>query len=211
MNRPIHFTDKKMEALSKQQGGVYEILYYKKNGHGIWLQEDITPIRNEQRIIVLFLVTFKDITPFKEPLEGPSVMSNLSKFARLAWTITKSRQTLPPSMQNNVGSSNHSSASNLNARGRSPGISSLLGNSSNSKSMPNMTPGAAGGGAGGSGTNGGGVGIGMGNWGGGGFYGPNRFTDSLPEYRHEPPKTPPHILLHYSTFKVSPNPMLSSI
>ena len=28
------------------------------------------------------------------------------------------------------------------------------------------------------------------------------FTDSLPQYRHEPPKTPPHILLHYSVFKI---------
>ena len=28
------------------------------------------------------------------------------------------------------------------------------------------------------------------------------FMASLPEYRHDPPKTPPHILLHYSTFKV---------
>ncbi len=28
------------------------------------------------------------------------------------------------------------------------------------------------------------------------------FLDSLPEYKHEPPRTPPHILLHYSSFKV---------
>ena len=80
-----------MENLSKQHGGVYEILYYQKNGQGIWLQEEIVSIRNEQNIIVLFLVTFRDITPFKEPLEGQSVMSNLSKFARLAWTITRAR------------------------------------------------------------------------------------------------------------------------
>ena len=54
-----------MENLSKQHGGVYEILYYRKNGQGIWLQEEIVSIRNEQGIIVLFLVTFRDITPFK--------------------------------------------------------------------------------------------------------------------------------------------------
>ena len=29
------------------------------------------------------------------------------------------------------------------------------------------------------------------------------FLDSLPEYKHDPPRSPPHILLHYSTFKVS--------
>ena len=28
------------------------------------------------------------------------------------------------------------------------------------------------------------------------------FLESLPEYKHDPPKTPPHILLHYSPFKV---------
>ena len=70
---------------------IWKILYYQKNGQGIWLQEEIVSIRNEQNIIVLFLVTFRDITPFKEPLEGQSVMSNLSKFARLAWTITRAR------------------------------------------------------------------------------------------------------------------------
>ena len=93
----VFFTisDRKMENLSKQHGGIYEILYYRKNGQGIWLQEEIVSIRNEQGIIVLFLVTFRDITPFKEPLEGQSVMSNLSKFARLAWTITRSRHSAP--------------------------------------------------------------------------------------------------------------------
>ena len=54
-----------MDNLSKQMGGSYEILYYRKNHNGIWLQEEIIPIRNEESIIVLFLVTFRDITPFK--------------------------------------------------------------------------------------------------------------------------------------------------
>jgi hypothetical protein len=49
--------------------------------------------RNEQSIVVLFLCTFRDITAFKEPLEGTTVIKNLSKFAKLAWTMTKSRQT----------------------------------------------------------------------------------------------------------------------
>ena len=61
----IFFPDTKMENLSKQLGGMYEILYYRKNHNGIWLQEEIIPIRNEESIIVLFLVTFRDITPFK--------------------------------------------------------------------------------------------------------------------------------------------------
>ena len=59
------FSDTKMENLSKQLGGMYEILYYRKNHNGIWLQEEIIPIRNDESIIVLFLVTYRDITPFK--------------------------------------------------------------------------------------------------------------------------------------------------
>ena len=183
-----------MENLSKQHGGVYEILYYRKNGQGIWLQEEIVSIRNEQGIIVLFLVTFRDITPFKEPLEGQSVMSNLSKFARLAWTITRSRpnNNLAPSssgsgsgsgsksgdkpnhttsLNNTVANAVHS-RNNLNRKPRSPPMGSPTGYNSN-------------------------------GYFGGNFYGGGRFAENLPEYRHEPPKTPPHILLHYSTFKVS--------
>ena len=37
------------------------------------------------------------------------------------------------------------------------------------------------------------------------------FVESVPEYRHEPPKTPPHILLHYSPFKVRPSQSWTSI
>ena len=85
-------TDKMLRALSAHEGGVYEILYYKKNGHGIWLQEEVTPIKNEQDTLVLFLVSFRDITAFREPVPGGGMMTNLSKFAKLAWTMTRSRQ-----------------------------------------------------------------------------------------------------------------------
>ena len=81
-----------LRALGAHEGGVYEILYYKKNGHGIWLQEEVTPIKNEQDTLVLFLVSFRDITAFREPLPGGGMMTNLSKFAKLAWTMTRSRQ-----------------------------------------------------------------------------------------------------------------------
>ena len=81
-----------LRALSSHEGGVYEILYYKKNGHGIWLQQEVTPIKNEQDTLVLFLVSFRDITAFREPLPGGGMMTNLSKFAKLAWTMTRSRQ-----------------------------------------------------------------------------------------------------------------------
>ena len=85
-------TENMLRALAAHEGGVYEILYYKKNGHGIWLQQDVTPIKNEQDTLVLFLVSFRDITAFREPLPGGGMMTNLSKFAKLAWTMTRSRQ-----------------------------------------------------------------------------------------------------------------------
>lgn len=175
-----------METLSKQSGGSYEILYYRKNGQGIWLQEEIVPIRNEQGIIVLFLVTFRDITPFKEPLEGQTVMSNLSKFARLAWTITRSRPN------NNMATSNHLSAASTAATANTSPVNSnaLRGSNNLNVLRKNRTP--VFGSPSAYPTN-------YGLLGGSSF---GRFTDNLPEYRHEPPKTPPHILLHYSTFKV---------
>ena len=166
-----------METLTKSSGGVYEILYYRKNGQGIWLQEEIVTIKNEQGIIVLFLVTFRDITPFKEPLEGQSVMSNLSKFARLAWTITRSRQN---NLANNHTGAAASAASPLNSASTMQNNLNVLRKSRSPAAMGSPT----------------------------GYYGyyggsSGRFSDNLPEYRHEPPKTPPHILLHYSTFKVT--------
>lgn len=164
-----------MENLSKQTGGVYEILYYRKNGQGIWLAEDIVTIKNEQGTTVLFLVTFRDITPFKEPLEGQSMMSNLSKFARLAWTITRARP-------NNNLANNHATSSPL----ANSVHKSALRKSRSPASMGSPVAAANNG------------------YFGGPFIGSGRFTDNLPEYRHEPPKTPPHILLHYSTFKVRP-------
>ena len=84
--------DKMLRALSAHEGGVYEILYYKKNGHGIWLQEEVTPIKNEQDTLVLFLISYRDITAFREPVPGGGMMTNLSKFAKLAWRLTRSQQ-----------------------------------------------------------------------------------------------------------------------
>lgn len=76
--------------MNEQITGCFEILFYKKNGQAIWLQIDTTPIRNDQQVVVLFLITFRDITAFKEPLDGQTDMvSNLSKFAKLAWTMTR--------------------------------------------------------------------------------------------------------------------------
>ena len=124
-------------------------------------------------------------------------MTNLSKFARLAWTLTRSKQanqSAPPQPPPPTGtsasvaatgsSSNHLAATNtnhntpqlMNHRSQNAnqlGLKKPARSSLNSPSNPNMT-----------------------------YMGVNRFTEALPQYRHVPPKTPPHILLHYSTFKV---------
>ena len=54
-------------------------------------------------------LSFIPLTLFIEPLEGQSVMSNLSKFARLAWTITRSRPN------NNLAPSSGGSSDSRNA------------------------------------------------------------------------------------------------
>ena len=83
------------------------------------------------------------------------MVNNLSKFAKLAWSITRS--TRPAAAAGKAGG----------AGGGLEGSSSSKSNLKNIVELPRPS-----------------------------------FLDSLPTYRHEPPKTPPHILLHYSTFKV---------
>ncbi len=61
---------------------------------------EVTPIRNDHGLVVLFLSTFRDVTAFKAPLDGgQATMSNLSKFAKLAWTMTRSRNAQMARMQ----------------------------------------------------------------------------------------------------------------
>lgn len=53
----------------------------------------IAPIKNEKDIVVLFLLTFRDITALKQPIEDDA-SKGLSKFARLARSVTRSRSVL---------------------------------------------------------------------------------------------------------------------
>ncbi|KAK3092310.1 hypothetical protein FSP39_001134 [Pinctada imbricata] len=70
-----------------------EILLYKKNRTPLWLLLHIAPIRNEKEQVVLFLCTFKDITALKQPIDDEG-SKGLSKFARLARSVTRNRSTL---------------------------------------------------------------------------------------------------------------------
>lgn len=54
---------------------------------------NVAPIRNEKEVVVLFLLTFRDITALKQPIEDDS-QKGLSKFARLARSVTRSRSVL---------------------------------------------------------------------------------------------------------------------
>ncbi|XP_064484112.1 potassium voltage-gated channel protein eag-like isoform X2 [Ornithodoros turicata] len=71
-----------------------EILLYKKNRTPLWLLLHIAPIKNEKDVVVLFLLTFRDITALKQPLEDDVSKAGLSKFARLARSVTRSRSVL---------------------------------------------------------------------------------------------------------------------
>uniref|UniRef100_A0A8D8Y7N1 Potassium voltage-gated channel protein eag n=1 Tax=Cacopsylla melanoneura TaxID=428564 RepID=A0A8D8Y7N1_9HEMI len=57
------------EALENQLHDQFEILLYKKNKTPLWLLLQIAPIRNERELVVLFLLTFRDITALKQPIE----------------------------------------------------------------------------------------------------------------------------------------------
>ena len=70
-------------------------------GVPIWLLLHIAPIKNEKNVVVLFLITFRDITALKNPIEDDS-SKNLSKFARLARTVTRSRSALSTQVSSSV-------------------------------------------------------------------------------------------------------------
>ncbi|XP_021925170.1 potassium voltage-gated channel protein eag [Zootermopsis nevadensis] len=60
----------------------------------LWLLLQIAPIKNERDLVVLFLLTFRDITALKQPIESDDNKGGLSKFAKLARSVTRSRSVL---------------------------------------------------------------------------------------------------------------------
>ncbi|KAL8559611.1 hypothetical protein ACOMHN_008322 [Nucella lapillus] len=83
-------TDHSFEAMVQEQ---VEILLYKKNKTPLWLLLHVAPVKNEKDQVVLFLCTFKDITALKQPIDDDGG-KGLSKFARLARSVTRNRSTL---------------------------------------------------------------------------------------------------------------------
>ena len=54
----------------------------------------IAPITNERDTVVLYLCTFTDITALKQPIESEDTKGSLSKFARIAKSVTRNRSIL---------------------------------------------------------------------------------------------------------------------
>ena len=54
----------------------------------------IAPITNERDTVVLYLCTFTDITALKQPIETEDLKGGLSKFARIAKSVTRNRSIL---------------------------------------------------------------------------------------------------------------------
>ncbi|XP_037088255.1 potassium voltage-gated channel protein eag-like [Pollicipes pollicipes] len=71
-------------------------------GTPLWLLLHLAPIRNEKEVVVLFLLTLRDITALKQPIEADDSRAGLSKFAKLARSVTRSRTVLASQFSSNV-------------------------------------------------------------------------------------------------------------
>ncbi|XP_038073387.1 potassium voltage-gated channel protein eag-like isoform X2 [Patiria miniata] len=143
-------TIKKVEKAFEEQTPVQvELVIYKRNRTPMWSLLQIAPIKNEKDQIVLFLCTFKDITSLKQPIEDETA-KGLSRFARLARTVTRSKSVLVQVAQHLPNMKSEQSTQNQISQ-----IAHML----------------------------------------------ILDAEVLPQYKREAPKTPPHIILHYCTFK----------
>ncbi|CAH8661561.1 unnamed protein product [Heterobilharzia americana] len=189
-----------LKALDTQTPDQIEMLFYKKNRLPFWLLVCVAPVRNECEEVVLFLLAFRDITALKTPFEDEDTVKGLSKFARLARSVTRNRSVLQQLSASQTSS-------------QSTGLSLYRSNRLTTCS-----------GGGGGGDNDGGQmeqysSPALSNYQNLSTTGSSRFHDSsksdpekaamstsswldlVPPYKQEAPKTPPHIILHYVAFK----------
>ncbi|KAL3311892.1 hypothetical protein Ciccas_009524 [Cichlidogyrus casuarinus] len=68
-------------ALENSQQDQLEMLLYKKNRSQLWLMVAVSPVKNERDEVVLFLITFRDITALKVPFDDDE--TNRSEFSLL--------------------------------------------------------------------------------------------------------------------------------
>ncbi len=72
----------------------------------------MSPVKNERDVVVLFLLTFRDITALKQPIEEDT-KGGLSKFAKLARSVTRSRSALASQLSSQVNNKDSGKQSNL--------------------------------------------------------------------------------------------------
>uniref|UniRef100_A0A094ZI63 Potassium voltage-gated channel protein eag n=1 Tax=Schistosoma haematobium TaxID=6185 RepID=A0A094ZI63_SCHHA len=163
-------------AFKEQKSEHVEVILYKKNLTPLCILVEIIPIRNDEDLVVLFLITFRDLTAFRQPLKeesaqtsalgafaaGSDAGSSWGKFARLVFAMVRQKAedsiTGNPeqidSPQLNIENETIQCGTNINGD-----VDDLF---SNQWSAP----------------------------------------ESVPRYRPEPPCPPKHVLLHYSVFRI---------
>jgi potassium voltage-gated channel Eag-related subfamily H protein len=145
-------------------------------GTPLWLLLQIAPIKNEKDVVVLFLLTFRDITALKQPIEEEdATKTGMSKFARLARSVTRSRSVLAhqfsshlPAMKADIMTMKNSTIGQVSVRGMRASPNGLI-----VTTQPQLI---------------------------------TMNSDVLPQYQQEAPKTPPHILLVSNFFNSDPRP-----
>lgn len=85
--RELHSALQAKSAIQK------EIISYKKDGTPVWVLLHVGPIKNEKSEVMLFLVTLKDITEFKDPIVGAD-NGGPKGWARLNKTLTRHKSVL---------------------------------------------------------------------------------------------------------------------
>nr|QQY02608.1 potassium voltage-gated channel protein eag 2 [Cryptocotyle lingua] len=92
-------------ALKEQKAEQVELILYRKNLNAGWFLLRVIPIRNEQDQVILFLVTFRDVSAYRQPVEDDIAAhsalgafaaasdpgSSWGRFARLVFSMVRQR------------------------------------------------------------------------------------------------------------------------
>ncbi|XP_078493576.1 voltage-gated delayed rectifier potassium channel KCNH1 [Ciona intestinalis] len=131
-------------ALEKQEQAKFELLLYDKQGTPLWFLIQLAPIKNDGDVTIMFLLTFKNITLLKKPIQGAGPKGG--GFTNFVKSLQKSKDVV---MEEQLSAS----------------VTDLGDKKNKLSEMFSLSP------------------------------------DMLPKYHHEAPKTPSHIILHYSMLK----------
>nr|XP_046229766.1 potassium voltage-gated channel subfamily H member 5-like isoform X2 [Scatophagus argus] len=186
--------DKIQKTFYEYESNFYEVLLYTKNRTPIWLYMQVAPIKNENDKVVLFLCTFRDITLFKQPIEDEATREMQLKVCQDDVFMHNCIDRKPASSLQRQQPQIHFIQAGINE------ISVMLSQrwtkfarltralTNNRNLVQQLAP------------------LGKTEV----SHKPSRLaealqlgSDILPQYKQEAPKTPPHIILHYCTFKTT--------